>query len=101
MRISHLKIVFQSRVSSRARKSIIRRDDADGPYRNREIEKDVDILVGPDSGANLEVRKLISDELRKHKPGEIFFYVVAEFDRGRNIPRYFKTIVPRRAVPAL
>jgi hypothetical protein len=100
IKIIELQITLQARVSSRSRKNVIRKDDAEGPFRNRRIDIACDIECGPDSGANLKVRRVVSEQLKKHKSGEILFYVVAEFDRGSRIPRYFKTIVPRSQIPA-
>jgi hypothetical protein len=109
-KITGLKIVFQKRVGPRARKDVVRKNNADGPYRNRELDIPADIEIGPNTGANLAVRRLISEHL-KPKKEEILFYVVAEIDtgkmgkrkRGGKIERYrityFKTIVPRSAIP--
>jgi hypothetical protein len=101
VRITQLQIIFQSRVSPKARKNVIRRDDADGPYRNRKVIINKAIPIGPDSGANLETRRLVSQALHQRKQGENLFYVVAEFDRENGTPRYFKTIVPRDEIPPL
>ena len=104
IRIINLQLVIQQRCSAKARKSVVRRDSAEGPYRNNKIDVPVDIETGPDSGANLEVRKTVIENLRRNiKPGDILFYVVAEFERSGfgagELSRYFKTVIPRSEIP--
>lgn len=103
-KIVNLEITLQSRVSSKARKNVVRKDNLDGPYRNRKIQIPVEIDIGPDSGANLIVRSRVVKALRSHAgKGEILFYVTAEFEGsaqpGKSPERYFKTIIPRSEVP--
>lgn len=99
MRIVNLKIILQKSVSKRARKDVVRKQKADGPYRNREISIDTDIETGAGSGANHEARKIIFNALRKGvRSGELLFYVVAEFEEP-GTDNYFKTIVPRSEIP--
>ncbi len=95
-----LELTFQSPAGRRARKNIVRKESIDGPYRNRKVEILVNVPIGSGSGANIEVRKIIGQNLKKEK-GEILFYVRAEIERieKRNTYRYFKTIVARQALP--
>lgn len=99
-RIIRLEVVFQSRVSLRARKDVVRKDSLDGPYRNRTVEINRNIETGPGSNANHLVRHLVSETLKDRKSGEIMFYVRALFEhrepRRQAIP-YFKTIIPRQS----
>jgi hypothetical protein len=101
-KIISLEVIFQSRVSPRARKNVVRRDAVEGPYRNRKVTMDLPeaLDMGPGSGANIAVRRLVAEELRKHKPDENLFYVVAGFEHyehGR-VSRYFKTIAHRQEI---
>lgn len=102
-RIVNLQVVFQSQVSRSARKSVIRRYNADGPYRNRTVDIAVDYDAGPGSGANVAIRHIIADTLKKQThAGELLFYVIATFEHARGqteLSRYFKTIVPRSEIP--
>ncbi len=102
IRIIGLQLILQSRVSPKARKDVVRKTSIDGPYRNRKIIIPADIPTGPDSSANIEVRRVISENLRRSvKKGEEVFYVVAEFERTdrAGVFRYFKTIAPRTQIP--
>jgi hypothetical protein len=102
-KIVALTLVLQARASPKARKNIVRRDNADGPYRNRKIEIPLNQPAGPDSGANLQIRRMITEMLRANvQKGDSLFYVTAEFERerpGADILRYFKTITPRTLIP--
>jgi len=102
--ITNLQITLQSRVSERAKRDIVRRDSPDGPYRNRKIYIPVNLPTGPDSGANLAVRRIVVDTLRRRTgKGEFLFYVIAEFKNstGKGIPaeRYTRTIIARSEIP--
>ena len=99
MRIINLQFIYQSKVSRRCRKDIVRKRSIDGPFRNREYNYPIDIEVGSGSNANIIIRRIIAEHLRSAKPEELFFYVVAKFDTGENI--FFKTIVPRSEIPKI
>jgi hypothetical protein len=103
LRIINLQITLQQRCSLKARKNVIRRDSIEGPFRNNKIDLPVHIEAGPDSDANLEVRKIVVQALRQYsKPGDMLFYVTAEFERTERageLSRYFKTIIPRSEIP--
>jgi hypothetical protein len=99
-----VKLVLQSRVSPKARKGVVRREEATGPYRNRAIELPLTMEAGAGSGANMAVRKAVALALKENlQQGEELFYVVAEFSQrnasGKEIQRYFRTVVPRTEIP--
>jgi hypothetical protein len=102
-RIITIEITFQSHVSRKSRKNVVRKRSLDGPYRNTIITIPADIQTGSDSGANLAVRKIVFEEIKKQRKsvsGELLFYARAEFERAekRHFSRYFKTIIPRQKV---
>lgn len=99
--IIELELTLQSLVSPRARKNIVRRGSPEGSYRNRKFAMPVSIPIGPDSGANLIVRKFVARQIKRHAAkGDILFYVTAKFKSSRpEISDYFKTIVPRSEIP--
>lgn len=93
-RITKIVIHYQSPVSERARKRVVRRDRPGGPYRDREEEFKVDIPVGPGSMANLMVRAFIARAFAPRK-GEEFYYVTANFNNDDSL---WRTIVPRTQI---
>jgi hypothetical protein len=103
IRIVNLQLTIQQRCSVKARKSVVRRDSIEGPFRNTKITIPVDVESGPDSGANMEIRRLVVDALRRYTTkGDMLFYVTAEFERTERtgeLSRYFKTIIPRSEIP--
>lgn len=97
--IVNLELVIQSPVSNRARKNVVRREKSDGPFRNRSINLKVNIPIGPDSGANFELRRAVAGAVKQFATAEDYtFYVVAEFKREDNT-RHFKTVVGRTQIP--
>jgi hypothetical protein len=110
-RIINLQLVLQRYCSERATKNVVRRDNRDGPFKNRTIDIPVNIPIGPDSDANAIIRRLVAEKVRRHAAkAEVLFYVVAEFAKEDSSESdssesdsgpgdgYFKTVVPRTEI---
>jgi hypothetical protein len=98
-RIDNLEFVFQHSVTQRATKNVVRRDSSEGPVAIRRVNVGVNILIGPDSGANAEMRRIVFETVKERVgKGELYFYVIARF-RKQDDSTHFKTIIPRSEIP--
>lgn len=108
--ITEVVIVFQREARPREKKDVVGFREAGVKYKNKKIEYPTNFPVGPGTGGNERLRRIIARAVMKFRPKDAEFYYVT-VKEGRDILNVntgeiesvsiFRTIMPRTTIPEI